>query len=137
MQYLLFRLCIHVIVDVEADKEMNLVAMDNLRTLLKTHTGEKPHKCNQCEYASYRKDTLKIHSKEKNNVGNLQFMVWAPCAPWAPRASRAPVFPGLSWLPGLPGLPDLPGLPGPFYASGLPNQKSPKPYRTCSTETEG
>ena len=64
-------------------------------------------------------------------------MVWAPCAPWAPRASRAPVFPGLSWLPGLPGLPDLPGLPGPFYASGLPNQKSPKPYRTCSTETEG
>ena len=44
------------------------------------------------------------------------------------------MFPGLSWLPGLP---DLPGLPGPFYASGLPNHKSPKPYRTCSTETEG
>ena len=28
MQHLLFRLCIHVIVDVEADKEMNLVAME-------------------------------------------------------------------------------------------------------------
>ena len=36
----------------------------NLRTHLKTHSGEKPNKCNQCDYASSRADDL-THSGEK------------------------------------------------------------------------
>ena len=43
----------------------------NLRTYLKTHSGEKSNKCNQCDYASSRAGNLrrhfKTHSGEKSN----------------------------------------------------------------------
>ena len=41
---------------------------------LKTHSGEKTNKCNQCDFASARLDVLKIHLKmhsgEKSNKCN-------------------------------------------------------------------
>ena len=41
---------------------------------LKTHTGEKSIKCNQCDYASSRADSLRMHLKrhrgEKSNTCN-------------------------------------------------------------------
>ena len=43
----------------------------NLRTHMKTHTGEKSKRCNQCFYASSRAGNLKAHMKthtgEKSN----------------------------------------------------------------------
>ena len=42
-----------------------------MRTHLKTHSGEKLNKCNQCDYASSRADVLrtllKAHNGEKSN----------------------------------------------------------------------
>ena len=35
----------------------------NLRDHLKTHSGEKPHKCNQCKYASSQATNLRRHLK--------------------------------------------------------------------------
>ena len=35
----------------------------NLRRHLKTHSGEKSNKCNQCDYASSRADSLRTHLK--------------------------------------------------------------------------
>ena len=35
----------------------------NLRIHLKTHSGEKTYKCNMCDYASSRADVLRTHMK--------------------------------------------------------------------------
>ena len=42
---------------------------------MKTHTGKKPNKCNQCDYASYeavglRNHLSKIHGGEKTKKGS-------------------------------------------------------------------
>ena len=46
----------------------------NLRAYLKTHIGEKPYKCNQCEFASSHAGNLTkhliMHSGEKSNKCN-------------------------------------------------------------------
>ena len=48
--------------------------MGNLRRNLKTHSGEKPNKCNQCDFAcsdpSSLRTHLKAHSGEKTNKCN-------------------------------------------------------------------
>ena len=56
----------------KADINIVMREMDNaddLRTHLQMHGGEKPNKCNQCDYASSRASNLrkhlKIHSGEK------------------------------------------------------------------------
>ena len=36
----------------------------DLKRHLKTHSGEKPNKCNQCDYASSRADSLRTHLVE-------------------------------------------------------------------------
>ena len=46
-----------------------------LKILLKTHSGEKPNKCNQCVFVSsqainLKKKHLKMHSGEKSNKCN-------------------------------------------------------------------
>ena len=38
----------------------------DIRRHLRVHTGEKPYKCNQCDYASTQSYNLKLH-KEKNH----------------------------------------------------------------------
>ena len=40
----------------------------SLRTYFNTHSGEKSTKCDQCAYASTKKDSLKIHSGERENL---------------------------------------------------------------------
>ena len=46
----------------------------DLRTHLKTHSGQKSNKCNQCDYASsqpgHLRRHLKMHSGEKSNKCN-------------------------------------------------------------------
>ena len=39
---------------------------DSLRTHLKTHSGEKSNKCNQCDYASSQAGHLRKHLKRHN-----------------------------------------------------------------------
>ena len=36
---------------------------DSLRTHLVEHSGEKPDKCNQCDFTSSRADVLRTHLK--------------------------------------------------------------------------
>ena len=54
----------------------------SLRKHLKTHTGEKTNKCNQCDYASSCGDVLRIHLKKKTpwNQVNQVPTVWL-CIP--------------------------------------------------------
>ena len=50
----------------KADINIVMREMDNaddLRTHLQMHGGEKPNKCNQCDYASSRADHLRTHLK--------------------------------------------------------------------------
>ena len=39
--------------------------LGQLRTHIKIHSGEKPNKCNQCDYASSQAGNLKTHTGEK------------------------------------------------------------------------
>ena len=41
---------------------------DSLRQHLKTHSGEKSNKCNQCDYASSRADHTRTHLKTHSRV---------------------------------------------------------------------
>ena len=34
---------------------------------MRTHSGERPNKCNQCDYASFQKKHLKVHIKTHNS----------------------------------------------------------------------
>ena len=45
----------------------------NLKTHLITHSREKTNKCNQCDYASYQAGNLKAHLKmhRQTNAGTL------------------------------------------------------------------
>ena len=53
---------------------MHPLAFGNLKTHLKTNSGEKPNKCSQCDYASSRGGDLRRHLKkhigEKSNICN-------------------------------------------------------------------
>ena len=46
--------------------EKNLWLLYDLRTHLKMHSGEKPNKCNQCDYASSRVGDLRAHLNKHN-----------------------------------------------------------------------
>ena len=52
----------------------NFLVASNLRRHLKTHSGEKSNKCNQCDYAcsdpSALRSHLKTHTGEKSNKCN-------------------------------------------------------------------
>ena len=56
---------------IKSSPSLLLLVMDQN---LKTHSGKKSNKCNQCDYASSRADVLmghlKMHSGEKSNKCN-------------------------------------------------------------------
>ena len=45
-------------------QEFSSLRASNLRMHLKTHRGEKPNKCNRCQYASSEAFKLKRHMKK-------------------------------------------------------------------------
>ena len=58
-----------------SEKQTSKITFGEARGILrKADSGEKPNKCNQCDYASSRADTLrahlKTHSGEKSNKCN-------------------------------------------------------------------
>ena len=46
---------------IEQMENYDFVQAGQLKRHLKTHSGEKPNKCNQCEFAPFRADVLRKH----------------------------------------------------------------------------
>ena len=69
----------------------------NLRRHLKTHSGEKLNKCNQCDFASYQAGNLRTHLKTQsgekpNKCNRCDFACSDPSSFWKHMKRHRPVW---------------------------------------------